>query len=100
MIIVIGRAEVNPAAIDAMLPHLATMMAATRAEDGCISYSLAVEDAAAGVLTIAERWRDGVALAAHVKTPHMAAFNAAAREAIRALDVKRYDVVGEASLGG
>ena len=98
MIVVIGRAEVDPAAVATIRPLLAGMMAATRAEDGCISYSLAVEDEAAGIMTIAERWRDLPAQQAHLATPHMAAFNAAARGLIRALDARRYDVSGEAAV--
>ena len=98
MIIVIGRAEIDPAALPAILPQLAGMMAATRAEDGCISYSLAVEDAAAGIMTIAERWRDLAALQAHLATPHMAAFNAASRGMIRSLVATRYDASGAADV--
>ena len=65
MIIVLGHATVDPAAMPALRPRLAAMMAATRAETGCISYSLSIEDEAAGVLSIAERWVDLAALQAH-----------------------------------
>ena len=100
MIIVIGRATVDPAAVADLCPRLAAMMAATRAEPGCVSYSLAIEDEAAGVLSIAERWADLAALQAHFATPHMAAFNAAGQGVIRSIDIKRYDVTGEADLAG
>lgn len=99
MIIVIGHAAVDPARVADLRPHLAAMMAATRAEPGCISYSLAIEDEAAGVVSIAERWVDVAALKAHFASPHMAAFNAAGQGVIRSIDVKRYDVTGEADLG-
>ena len=98
MIIVIGSVTVDPAVVPELRPRLAAMMAATRAETGCISYSLSIEDEATGVLSIAERWVDLAALQAHLATPHMAAFNAAGQGVIRSIDVKRYDVAGEAAL--
>jgi quinol monooxygenase YgiN len=98
MIVVIGRAEVDPAAVARLRPLLVTMMAATRAEPGCISYSLSVEDEAAGIMSIAERWADDAALAAHFAKPHMAAFNAASDGLIRAITATKYDVTGETDL--
>ena len=94
----IGRAEVDPAALGTLRSLMATVMAATRGEDGCISYSLAVENEAAGIMTIAERWRDLGALQAHLATPHVAVFNAAAQGLIRSLAATRYDVTGEADV--
>ena len=43
MIIVIGRAEVDPADIAGLRPALDAMMRATWEESGCLSYSMAVE---------------------------------------------------------
>ena len=98
MIVVIGRAEVDPAAMATIRSLMDTVMAATRDEDGCISYSLAVENEAAGIMTIAERWRDLGALQAHLATPHVAAFNAAAQGLIRSLTATRSEVTGEADV--
>lgn len=101
MIIVIGRAEVDPSQLTAVRQAAEAMMRATWAESGCLSYSLAVEDdgdAAAGrnaVVTIAERWESAEAIKAHGATDHMKAFNRAIGKAIRGIDVKMYDAVNE-----
>ena len=99
MIIVQGSARIDPAHVSALAAAAATMMAETRKEAGCILYSLAIEDAAAGVMSISERWTDAGALAAHMKTPHMVAFNAAIAGKVRGLDIKAFDVAGERKLG-
>ncbi|TRW16769.1 putative quinol monooxygenase [Glacieibacterium frigidum] len=96
MIIVIGRAEVDPADIARLRPALDAMMRATWEESGCLSYSMAVEGDS--VVTIVERWADEAALKAHFATPHMAAFNAQIKGAVRSMDLKMYDVTGERSL--
>lgn len=96
MIIVIGRAEVDPADIVRLRPALDAMMRATWEESGCLSYSMAVEGDS--VVTIVERWSDEAALKAHFTTPHMAAFNAQIKGAVRSMDLKMYDVTGERTL--
>ncbi len=50
------------------------MVAASRAEDGCINYTFAQDLADPDTIIIYERWRDAEALAAHGKSAHMAAF--------------------------
>lgn len=98
MIIVIGRAEVDPSRIPALQPALDAMMRATWEESGCLSYSMAVENAVEGIVTIVERWTDIDALRAHFATPHMQAFNATIKGAARSIDVKMYDATNERSL--
>ena len=98
MIIIIGRAEFDPAALSRLRPALDAMMRATWEESGCLSYSMAVESEADGVVTIVERWADEAALKTHFATPHMAAFNAAVAGVIRSMDLKMYDVTGERAL--
>lgn len=96
MIIVIGRAEVDPSDIVRLRPALDAMMRATWEESGCLSYSMAVEGDS--VVTIVERWADEVALKAHFGTPHMAAFNTAVMSAVLSIDIKKYDATNERSL--
>ena len=99
MIIIIGRAEVDPARLEDLRPALQAMMRATFEETGCLSYSLAMEsdgsDGRPAVLTIAERWADEAALKAHFAAPHMAAFNKAAEGALLSLDAKMFDATNE-----
>lgn len=99
MVIVQGTVKADPAAIDGMRGALATMMAETRKEAGCLYYSLAVEDAVAGILSISERWAGDAALKAHAKAPHLAAFYAAIAGKVSGLDVKLYDASGERGPG-
>ena len=50
---------------------------------------------------ISERWRDGDALAAHGRAPHMATFNRAIGGIkIHQISVKAYDVSGVRTLMG
>ncbi len=98
MLIVIARAEVDPARIAELQPALDAMMRATWDESGCLSYSMAVESASEGIVTIVERWSDEASLKAHFKQPHMMAFNKAIQGAVRSIDVKLYDAINERSL--
>ena len=102
MIIILGRAEVDPDRVEALRPALRAMMRHTFEESGCLSYSLAVEDPGGdgrpAVLTIAERWADECALKEHFESPHMADFNAAIEGAVWSLDVKMFDGANERPL--
>ena len=53
---------------------LVEMVRASRAEDGCIDYSLASDLADPDTLVLFERWRDQQALDAHGKSAHMEQF--------------------------
>lgn len=98
MIIVIARAEFDPARLDELQPALDAMMRATWEESGCLSYSMAIESRTAGVATIVERWESVEALKAHFATPHMAAFNAAIAGAVTSIDARMYEVSSEKPL--
>jgi quinol monooxygenase YgiN len=98
MIIVIARAEFDPARLEELEPALQAMMAATWAESGCLSYSMAIESRGDGICTIVERWASEADLKAHFATPHMAAFNKAIMGAVRSVDAKMYDATNERAL--
>ncbi len=99
MLVIMGRAETDPATLPELRAALAEMMAATRTEAGCLAYSLSVEDEGGpdrpAVIAIGERWADIDSLRAHLAAPHMAAFNRRAAGRIRNLDVKLYRVAEE-----
>ena len=78
-LIVAGTVRAPPQNLDALRPHMITMMTATRAEDGCETYGYAEDVAEPGLIHIFEIWRDQDALAAHARTAHMAAWRAARR---------------------
>jgi quinol monooxygenase YgiN len=71
MIIVIGSFRLPPESFEAGLPMMEKVIAATRAEDGCILYAYSRDMVDAGLVRVTEKWRDRAALNAHFQTPHM-----------------------------
>ena len=98
MIILIARCEIDPAALPALKPLLDRTMRLTWEESDCLSYSIAVESEAAGVVTIVERWRSEAALTDYLATPAMLEFHDALQPALVSLDARIYDVAGERPL--
>ncbi len=80
MLIVLGTARLGDDALAEGRAALETMIAASRAEEGCIDYAYSVDLLDRGVLRIMEKWASEAALAAHFTTPHMAAFQHALGE--------------------
>ena len=72
-----GTVRIPVENIEALKPHMQAMIAATRAEDGCETYSFALDVAEAGLLRIYEVWRDRPALDAHARSAHMVTWRAA-----------------------
>lgn len=70
-LIVAGTVRVPPENIERFRPHMTEMMAASRAEDGCLAYGYAEDVADPGLIHVFEHWRDLAALEAHFRTPHM-----------------------------
>lgn len=61
-------------------PHMETMVAASRVEDGCISYAFSSDLLDGNVIHVAERWESREHLAVHAATDHMATWRTAAAE--------------------
>ena len=98
MIILIARCELHPGALPSLKPLLDRTMRLTWDESDCLSYSIAVESEAAGVITIVERWRSEAALTDYLATPAMLEFHDALQPALVSLDARIYDVTGERAL--
>lgn len=98
MIILIARCEIEPDALPMLKPLLDRTMASTWEESDCLSYSIAVESEALGVVTIVERWRSEAALLAYLATPAMREFHDRLQPALVSLDARIYDVAGERPL--
>ncbi len=78
---------------------LANMMAETHKEEGCHAYSFAQDAADPGSIRLFEIWENQEALDAHMKTPHMAAFNkAVAGFNVTGASVNIYEVSGTRKL--
>ena len=77
MILVAGTVRIDPAKRDLAQVEMGKMIAASRAEDGCLDYCYAIDVLDPSVVRVFEAWRDRAALEAHFKTPHIAAWRAA-----------------------
>ena len=79
--------------MDAFRPHVVAMVAASRAEPGCIAYSQAESVSDPGLIHIFEHFADEQALADHRASPHMAHWRSMLAEfGVGGRDMKSYDV--------
>lgn len=69
---VVATIPTDPNAGDAVRAGLAELVAATRAEEGCLSYDAFESTAQPGVFVTIESWRSQEDLDAHMTTPHIA----------------------------
>ena len=76
-LIIAGTVRVPPENLERFRPHMQAMLAASRAEDGCLVYSYAEDVLEPGLIRVFEAWRDQAALDAHFRTAHMAEWRAA-----------------------
>jgi len=75
-ILVLGTVRLPAENLPKARGAMETMMAASRAEDGCMTYAYSQDLLDPGLIRVTEAWRDRDALAGHFKTPHMAAWRA------------------------
>ncbi len=75
---VIATIPTQPEAVEAVRAALQDLMAATTAEEGCISYDLFESGAVAGTFVTLESWRSQDDHNAHLQSEHVAAAFAAA----------------------
>jgi quinol monooxygenase YgiN len=95
-LIVAGTVRIPPENLNAFRPQMLAMLTASRAEDGCITYSYAEDVAEPGLIRVFEAWRDQAALEAHFQTAHMAAWRAAwPAFGVFDRDLKAYEVAAE-----
>jgi quinol monooxygenase YgiN len=101
MIIVSGEVRFGPGEIDRLRPAMRKAIEGARGEEGCESYSYAVDLLDPDLLRISERWRDRAALDAHMKEPHLLEFIGLVREAkVEAMSVRMYEGASAATLLG
>ena len=98
-LILAGTVRLPAENVEAFRPHMLTMLAATRAEDGCIAYAFAEEVDAPGVIRIFEIWRDQAALDAHAKSAHMVTWRAVGPQfGLGDRNLAIYDVAAERAI--
>ena len=91
MVIVMGTVRVDPDAVQRLRPAMEAMMAASRAEDGCLTYAYGLDLLEPGLVRVSELWTDRASLEAHFKTAHMATWRAALTGEVRERDIKLYE---------
>jgi len=74
MVIVAGVVVLRPGTLDDLRPDMLRMIAASRAEAGCRSYSYGVDLADPTVIRIDEQWESREHLDAHLETEHLKAW--------------------------
>ena len=72
MIIVSGKAKLSPGGLSKVQEEMAALVAATRAETGCIDYCFGADVTESDTLVVLEYWASWEALDAHVAQPHLA----------------------------
>jgi quinol monooxygenase YgiN len=96
MIVVAGTFRVPADKIEALQPHAKAVIAATRQEAGCTTYSFAHDVMDGGLVRIFEIWETREHLDRHLKAPHMMPWRAALAElGASGRDIKIYRVEGK-----
>lgn len=95
MIFVQGTMDMDPSCITEFKADVANMLDDVRAEDGCLHYSLLVENDATGFVQVTECWRDDAALLVHFTKPWIAAFFAKYSPKMLGSTVQIFDIAGD-----
>jgi len=99
MLIVLAEVAIEAGSADGVRDAMRTMETETLKEPGCHAYAFSIDVSDPTMMRITERWESEQDLAAHFKTPHMAAFGAAiAQVKPKSMDVKVYEVAREVPL--
>lgn len=99
MIVVIGQFRLPVENLEAGRAAMARVVAATRAEPGCIEYAYAEDVLEPGLLRVNEAWTDRAALAAHFEMPHMQQWQRERAElGLTGREVTAYEVASEEPL--
>jgi quinol monooxygenase YgiN len=94
MIFVAGTMTFDPAILDAFTRDVAAMRPKVIEEDGCLHYSLLVEDAAAGLVNVMEQWTGDATLLAHLHQPWTGEFFAKYGPQLKGSTVQVFDISG------
>jgi len=76
MLVIVGTVRLPPEKLEQARPAMASMIAASRTEPGCIEYSYAQDVLDAGLIHVTEIWRDRTVLDAHFRSAHIADWRA------------------------
>jgi quinol monooxygenase YgiN len=94
MIVIIGTLRIPADDAPHVMPHLESMVAASRQEEGALYFSLALDPSEPGLVRVSEVFRDMQALEMHRASEHMKAWRAATSAYVR--DLRYYDATERA----
>lgn len=94
MLILMGYIHLDPPDINAFITDVEQISLTTKAEKGCLFYSITLDDRSAGRFLVAERWQDQPSLAAHLEKAETLAFLKTWGDRMSS-DLQAYDVSGE-----
>jgi quinol monooxygenase YgiN len=80
MLLIVGTVRLPPKKLEEARPAMQRMVAASRAEDGCMEYCYAEDIGDPGLIHVKEMWRDQAALDLHFGSPHIAVWRASWQE--------------------
>ncbi|HEY3433708.1 MAG TPA: putative quinol monooxygenase [Rhodocyclaceae bacterium] len=90
---VIATITAKPESRAEVLQALETVVAPSRAEEGCIQYDLHVSRVNADQLVMIERWQDDATLDRHMETPHFVTLGAALDGKVTGVNITRLDIL-------
>ena len=98
-LIIAGTVRVPAENVVRFRAHMLEMVAATRAEDGCLAYSFAEDVGEPGLIHVFELWSGQGALDGHFASGHMARWRAAAPTfGVSERTLTAYEVAGQRPL--
>ena len=77
MIVILGTFRLPPENLAAARPHIAALVAASNAEEGCLLYAYAEDLQEPGLIRVSETWTDQPRLTAHAAADHIKTWRAA-----------------------
>ena len=99
MIVIAGTITFDPDKAEQMLVSAATLMEATRAEEGCLDYVMTADPLIPGLLRLFERWENEEHLEAHMGASHSRTFQQSLRDCgVTGVSIDRYEVASVTKL--
>jgi quinol monooxygenase YgiN len=98
-IVVSGEIRLDPEDFDAALALIEPLVAATKAEAGCVEYDYWVDPRDRGRVRVFEEWESDDAIAAHSASEHMKTFfGGMVKLRISAVELSRFEISDKSPL--
>lgn len=94
--IISAKFQVKPDKVESFLVAFKPLIAGSRAEPGCISYTLYQDPSDRTAFLVFEEWKSQAAIDAHFATPHFKAFGEKSKDmTVRPADITIYSIASE-----